>query len=216
MSSIENLRNQMVDRQIAARGINDAALLDAMRIVPREEFVPPDARHLAYIDNALPIGEGQTISQPLIVAMMIAAARIRPGDRVLEVGVGSAYAAAIMARMGAVVFAIERQLPLVEAARERLARLGIDNIDLRAGDGSIGLPELAPFDAILVSAAGPQIPDTLKQQLVVGGRLVMPIGKFPQMLIQLTRTGEGSFDVEELCPVTFVPLIGAEGWSEGT
>lgn len=214
MTDFAEARNEMVERQIAARGVADPLVLDAMRAVPRDEFVAPERRLSAYEDRPLPIGEGQTISQPYIVALMIEGAQVKPGERVLEVGAGSGYAAAVMAQIGAQVFAIERHEALAASAAQRLARLGYDGVQLVAGDGSKGWPEHAPFDAILVAAAGPQVPASLKQQLAIGGRLVIPVGEYPQSLLRITRTRKDSFEEDNLGGVTFVPLIGEEGWSE--
>src|SRR4051812_4070567 len=165
------VRERMVEKQIAARGIRDRALLDAFRTVPRETFVDEGFEEFAHEDGPLPIGEGQTISQPYVVAIMIEAAELTPGDRVLEVGTGSGYAAAIMSRVAASVFGIERHASLVEQARRRFTKLGYDNIQLRPGDGTKGWPEAAPFDAIIVSVGGPEVPESLKAQLAFGGRL---------------------------------------------
>ena len=170
-------RDRMVDAQLGRRGIRDRYVLDAMRRVPREAFVSPGFEEFAYEDSALPIEESQTISQPYIVARMIEAAEVRPGERVLEVGAGSGYAAAVLSQIADQVFAVERHAPLGEIARRRFEKLGYDNIDLRIGDGTKGWAEAAPFDAIVVSAGGPGIPSALKQQLVIGGRLVIPVGR---------------------------------------
>src|SRR5882724_7160045 len=170
-------RNQMVTTQIARRGVRDPQVLEAMRSVPREIFVGPGFEEFAYEDGPLPIGQEQTISQPYIVALMIEAAELKPGDRVLEVGAGSGYAAAVMSRIAARVYAIERLETLVDAARRRLEKLGHGNIELRVGDGTRGWPEAAPFDAILVAASGPEVPSALKEQLAIGGRLVIPVGE---------------------------------------
>ena len=208
-------RNRMVEAQIARRGVRDPSVLEAMREVPREAFISPGFEEFAYEDSALPIAEGQTISQPYIVAAMVAAAELEESDKVLEVGAGSGYAAAVISRVAAKVFAIERHAPLTEAARERMRVLGYHNIELKTGDGSGGWPEQAPFDAILVSAGGPRIPDALKNQLTVGGRLVIPVGPMEdQRLVRLTRTGEGTFEQDDLGAVRFVKLIGAGGWQE--
>jgi protein-L-isoaspartate(D-aspartate) O-methyltransferase len=209
-------RERMVEEQIRGRGVRDRALLAAMREVPREAFVKPGFEDFAYEDAPLPIGEGQTISQPYVVAMMIEAAAIRPGDRVLEIGAGSGYVAALLSRIAAHVHAIERLASLGEAARERLAGLGYANIELRVGDGTLGWPEAAPFDAILVAAAGPEVPEALKGQLVVGGRLVIPVGRSDryQQLEKLVRKDETRFLAEHLGTVSFVPLIGAQGWDK--
>lgn len=208
-------RDRMVERQIKARGIRDPRLLDAMREVPRDVFVREDLAEFAYDDTPLPIAEGQTISQPYIVAAMIDAAAIGPGDRVLEVGAGSGYAAAVLSRMAGEVFAIERHAALADAAGLRLARLGYDNVTLIAGDGSGGLADAAPFDAILVAARGPFIPDALKQQLKLGGRLVIPVGDADvQTLWRVTRTGAQAWENDDLGAVRFVPLIGEHGLAE--
>jgi len=208
-------RNRMVEAQIARRGVRDPSVLEAMREVPREAFISPGFEEFAYEDSALPIAEGQTISQPYIVAAMVAAAELEESDKVLEVGAGSGYAAAVISRVAAKVFAIERHAPLTEAARERMRVLGYHNIELKTGDGSGGWPEQAPFDAILVSAGGPRIPDALKNQLTIGGRLVIPVGPMEdQRLVRLTRTGEGTFEQDDLGAVRFVKLIGAGGWQE--
>jgi protein-L-isoaspartate(D-aspartate) O-methyltransferase len=208
-------RERMVDRQLAARGIADRRVLDAMREVPREAFVPANLQEFAYDDGPLPIGAGQTISQPYVVAVMIEAAALNPGDRVLEVGAGSGYAAAVMSRIAGQVHAIERLAELTTQARERLDRLGYGNVELRTGDGTRGWPEAAPFDAILTAAGGPSVPETLKSQLVVGGRLVMPVGdtQRDQRLVKVTRTGPASYEEQDLGGVSFVPLIGEHGWT---
>lgn len=212
MTDFEWLRARMVDTQIAGRGVC-GAVLEAMRAVPREHFVPESLAGRAYEDLALPIGEGQTISQPFIVGAMIAAAQVRPGDRVLEVGAGSGYAAAVLAQIARQVFAIERHRVLAEAAERRLAALGYGNIGLRVGDGTLGLPEEAPFDAILVAAAGPEVPLALKQQLAIGGRLVLPVGeRGRQKLCKVTRVEADRWETDKLFPVAFVPLIGSQGW----
>ncbi|WPY96268.1 protein-L-isoaspartate(D-aspartate) O-methyltransferase (plasmid) [Limimaricola variabilis] len=207
-------RQDMVARQLAARGIKDEAVLRAMGKVPREAFVPPKLRSFAYANQPLPIGSGQTISQPWIVARMIEAAGIGPGSRVLEIGAGSGYAAAVMAQMGGRVLAIERDATLADAARDRLRELGYE-VELRCADGSGGAPESAPFDAIIVSAAGPRLPDPLRRQLAPGGRLIMPVGsQWAQRLLRLTAPHPGDPDAEseDLGGVRFVPLLGAEGW----
>src|SRR5436190_10699207 len=209
-------RERMVQVQIARRGIRDNRVLDAMRSVPREAFVEPGFEEFAYEDGPLPIGEGQTISQPYIVALMIEAAEIKPGDSVLEVGAGSGYAAAVMCQIADRVYAIERHPSLGKSAQQRLKKLGYDNIELRVGDGTRGWPEAAPFDAILVAAGGPEVPPPLKEQLAIGGRLVIPVGQEEryQTLIKLTRKNESEFEEENLGAVAFVPLIGEQGWAE--
>lgn len=216
MADLTKAREQMVEMQIAARGISDRNLLEAMRAVPREAFVPEHLAAQAYEDSPLPIEAGQTISQPYIVALMISAAEVKPGDRVLEIGAGSGYAAAVMGRIAAEVLAIERHGELARLAGERMARLGYTNVDILEGDGTEGLPEEAPFDAILAAASGSHVPETLLRQLSVGGRLVMPVGEphAVQNLVKVTRIGENAFEQEDLGPVRFVPLIGREGWQE--
>jgi protein-L-isoaspartate(D-aspartate) O-methyltransferase len=206
----------MVDMQIARRGVRDPRVLAAMRRVPREAFVAPGFEEFAYEDSPLPIGAEQTISQPYMVAFMAEAAEIGPADRVLEVGAGSGYAASVLAQLGARVFAIERHAVLAERARERVEQLGYHNIELRIGDGTRGWPDAAPFDAILVAAGGPEIPPALKDQLAIGGRLLIPVGASArlQTLRKITRTGQGHYDDEDLGAVAFVPLIGEQGWSE--
>ena len=212
MARAEDLRAAMVERQIRRRGIDDPALLAAFREVPREAFVPEGMREFAYEDGPLPIGEGQTISQPYIVALMIEAAEVAPGARVLEVGAGSGYAAAVLSRIAGEVFAIERHAPLAEAAQRRLLELGYDNVAIIAGDGSGGLPDRAPFDAILVAAGGDKVPEPLKRQLAVGGRLVIPVGgEGVQSLLCVTRIGENEWTEHDLGAVRFVPLIGEHG-----
>jgi protein-L-isoaspartate(D-aspartate) O-methyltransferase len=215
MGKAELRRRQMVQGQIAARGVTDARVLEAMGRVPREAFVPDHLAEFAYEDSALPIVEGQTILQPYMVALMAEAAQIAPQDRVLEIGTGSGYAAAVLGELAAEVFTIERHPSLASAAQERLSQLGYDNVRVRRGDGSAGWPDAAPFDAIIVTAAGPGVPEPLLQQLAVGGRLVIPVGDAAtgQDLLRITRRGDDTFDEEDLGPVAFVPLIGAHGWS---
>ena len=216
MHDAASLRERMVERQLAARGVDDPFVLDAMREVPREAFVPEGLQEFAYADTPLPIDAGQTISQPYIVAYMIEAAELRPGDRALEVGAGSGYAAAVMSRIAQRVYAIERHARLAEAAAARLQRLGYDNVEVVAGDGSRGWPEAAPFDVILVAAGGPAIPQALKDQLEIGGRLVIPVGDdvLDQRLVKVTRASATHFEEDDLGPVMFVPLIGEHGWHD--
>jgi len=210
-------RRAMVEAQIAARGIRDEALLAAMREVPRHAFVSAALQREAYDDTPLPIEDGQTISQPYIVALMLEAARLGGAARVLEVGAGSGYASAIASRLAAHVDAIERHPRLAGIARERLARLGFDNVDVHCGDGSVGWPAGAPYDAILVAAGGPRIPAALRDQLAAGGRLVMPVGgqHVPQRLVVLERDRDGAFHERDLGGVMFVPLVGAQGFDGG-
>jgi protein-L-isoaspartate(D-aspartate) O-methyltransferase len=216
MRDLSRLRNQMVDVQLARRGIRDRHVLEAMRRVPRELFVEPGFEEFAYEDGPLPIAENQTISQPYIVAWMIEAAEVKPEDRVLEVGAGSGYAAAVMSRVADRVYTIERHPSLADSARRRFKKLDYDNITLRIGDGTLGWPEAAPFDAMLVAAGGPHVPEALKEQLAIGGRLVIPVGGEgrSQKLLKITRTSESQYDREDLGGVVFVPLIGAQGWAE--
>ena len=207
-------REAMVERQLRRRGISEPEILDAFRAVPREEFVSLDQAHLAYGDHPLPIEAGQTISQPYIVALMIQAAAIKPGDRVLEVGAGSGYAAALISRIAEKVIAIERQHELVEVARERLRRLGYGNVEIVEGDGTKGWSDEAPYDAILAAASGSHVPRSLVEQLAPNGRIVMPVGDpgLVQDLIKVTKQEDGIVKQESLCGVRFVPLIGEEGW----
>ncbi|TYL80848.1 protein-L-isoaspartate(D-aspartate) O-methyltransferase [Bradyrhizobium cytisi] len=216
MLDLAYARDQMVERQLVARGIRDTHVLHAIRTVPREAFVPEGLQEFAYEDTPLPIEADQTISQPYIVAAMIEAAAVRPGDQVLEIGAGSGYAAAVLSRIAAHVYAVERHEALSRLAAQRLARLGYDNVEIRTGDGTKGWPEAAPFDAILVAAGGPAIPQALKDQLDVGGRLLIPIGEDPrdQRLIKVTRKDANHFEEEDLGGVRFVPLIGEQGWRE--
>jgi len=208
LAAWEKDRLQMVSMQIEARGVSDALVLDAMRRVPRDRFVPQSQRAHAYEDRPLPIGAGQTISQPYVVAVMTELASIRPGDRVLEVGTGCGYQAAVLAEMGAEVFSIEIIESLAERARATLSELGYSkNVEVRSGDGYAGWPERAPFDAILVTAAPPTIPEPLAQQLVLGGRLIIPVGELYQSLLLVTRTRDG-FRQESVLPVRFVPMTG--------
>jgi protein-L-isoaspartate(D-aspartate) O-methyltransferase len=200
-------RAEMVETQLAARGIRDPRVLEAMRTVERHRFVPDAARASAYADAPLPIGHGQTISQPYVVALMTELARVEPGSRVLEVGTGSGYQAAVLATLAAHVFGIEIVEPLAADARERLARLGYRNVTVRAGDGYRGWPEHAPFDAIVITAAPPEIPEPLLDQLAVGGRLVAPVGASEQKLVVVERTAAG-LSRRTVALVRFVPMTG--------
>ena len=217
MSDFAAEREAMIERTIRGRGIDDAALLAAFRAVPREEFVGPRYVEQAYGDYPLPIEAGQTISQPYIVALTIAAAAIGPRDKVLEVGAGSGYAAAVIGQLAEDVVAIERHQELVELARKRMARLGYANVHIMAGDGTLGCPAEAPFDAIVAAASGSHVPTVLIDQLRPGGRIVMPIGEANavQSLVKLTKAVDGSLKREDLCAVRFVPLIGAHGFADG-
>jgi protein-L-isoaspartate(D-aspartate) O-methyltransferase len=211
----EALRHRMVDSQIAIRGVRDPRVLAAMRKVPRHLFVPSHLWAEAYGDYPLPIGEDQTISQPYIVALMTQMLELKDTDRVLELGTGSGYQAAILAEVAAEVYTIDRVQSLSDRAREILESLGYTNIKLRVGDGTLGWPEEAPFDAIIVTAGAPQIPRPLTEQLAQGGRLVIPVGdQYTQTLTLVRQTPEGlKFEYEGGC--RFVRLIGKYGWQEG-
>ena len=209
-------REAMIDRHLRRRGIAEELILDAFRAVPREAFVSPEQAHLAYGDHPLPIEAGQTISQPYIVALMMQAAHIKPGDRVLEIGAGSGYAAAVMSRIAGRVVGVERQSELVTIARERMRRLGYDNVEIVEGDGSTGWPSEAPYNAILAAASGSHVPPTLVDQLAPGGRIVMPLGD-PGSVQELVKVTKGPGDKlirENLGGVRFVPLIGEEGFKD--
>jgi protein-L-isoaspartate(D-aspartate) O-methyltransferase len=205
-------RQAMVHTQLACRGISDERVLEAMARVPRHEFVPEEWRTQAYEDRALPIEAGQTISQPFIVALMAQALALRGDERVLEIGTGSGYAAAVLSRLAAEVYTVERWPALAETAERRLHELGFTNVHVSVGDGTAGLPAYAPFDAIVVAAAAPWAPKPLREQLSDGGRLVIPVGgRDEQLLLRLTRTGTLA-RTERLSGVRFVPLIGAHAW----
>ena len=200
-------RKSMVQQQIAARGVRDQRVLQAMRKVPRHLFVPPGMQPYAYVDSPLPIGYEQTISQPYIVAFMTEALSLEPDDRVLEIGTGSGYQAAVLSVMVREVYSIEIVQPLATEAAERLGRLGYRNVTVRAGDGYRGWPDKAPFDAIIVTAAPDHVPEPLLDQLVPGGRLILPVGEHYQTLMRIRRTARG-FKRESLLPVRFVPMTG--------
>lgn len=205
-------RLEMIREQLRRRDIHDQRVLAAMSIVPRHRFVTPDQTEQAYSDQALPIAAGQTISQPFIVALTAAALQLSGPERVLEIGTGSGYAAAVLSRIAAEVYTVERHRDLALGASRLFDQLSYDNIWIYVGDGTRGWPKYAPFDAIAVAAAGPRVPQSLLAQLADGGRLVMPIGgREDQRMIRITRHGR-QFQNEGLGPVRFVPLIGAEGW----
>jgi protein-L-isoaspartate(D-aspartate) O-methyltransferase len=209
MDEWKSLRHEMVQTQIAARGIEDEKVLAAMKEVPRHEFVPPAYRSQAYEDHPLPIGKGQTISQPYIVAIMTQAMRLEGEEKVLEVGTGSGYQAAVLSHLCEEVHTIEIHEELANTARETLERLGYDNVTVYAGDGYAGVPEEQPFDAIMITAAPPKVPQPLKEQLTVDGELVLPVGDHFQNLLRIIRTGESSWSREEILPgVIFVPMTG--------
>lgn len=204
-------RHRMVDEQIRARGIHHAGVLRAMGEVPRHEFVPVESRSAAYEDRPLPIGYGQTISQPYMVAVMTAALEPQPGDRVLEVGTGSGYQAAVLARLVATVYTVEWVPELAERARATLARLAIDNVEVVAGNGSLGVPG-RQFDGIIVTAGAPELPPPLLEQLAEGGRLVMPCGTRDYQVLTIVRRQHNEFREEQREGCVFVPLQGASGW----
>src|SRR5216684_4696807 len=206
--------SNMLEAQLRRRGITDAVVLGAMESVPRHEFVSEEFRARAYDDVPLPIGEGQTISQPYIVAAMTAALRLRPGDRVLEIGTGCGYQAAVLSRLAREVFTIERRPELASSASVKLARLGYSNAHVHCGDGTLGLAELAPFDAILVAAAAPAVPKPLLAQLAEGGRMILPVGDAEHQELQLIQRFGDEFPAKMLEGCRFVPLVGYHGWQE--
>ena len=208
----ERQRAHMVEHDLVARGIADPAVLAAMAEVPRERFVAADLAHLAYDDCALPIAADQTISQPYVVALMTEALELRPTDRVLEVGTGSGYAAAVLGRIAGTVWTVERHRVLAEEAAAHLHAVGLADVHVVVGDGTLGWPDEAPYDAIVVTAGGPTVPKALRYQLADGGRLVMPVGEWGgQELVRVRRSG-AELTEEALGPVRFVPLVGAQGW----
>ncbi len=213
---LKALRQEMVQFQLAARGLTDQRVLNALASVPREAFVPEELVPYAYQDRPLPIEAQQTISQPYIVALMTAALELRAQDRVLEIGTGSGYAAAVLAEICAEVYTVERFSELADSARERLQSLGYDNVHVRHGDGTLGWPEHAPYDGIVVAAAAPEVPEPLKQQLGIGGRLVIPVGATldSQTLLRIRRIDEERFEYDDLGGVRFVPLVGEAGWRD--
>jgi protein-L-isoaspartate(D-aspartate) O-methyltransferase len=204
----------MINLHLRGRGIRDPAVIAAMRQVPRETFVAEGLRDAAYEDYPLPIDGGQTISQPYIVAYMAEALELSVNDRVLEIGTGSGYAAAVLSRMVANVYSVERLGELALSASQRLTKLGYTNVQVFEGDGTLGWSEHAPYNAIVVTAGAPEVPQPLLDQLAVQGRLVIPVGPTPylQVLVRIRRLGENEYRREELCDVRFVPLIGAAGW----
>ncbi len=200
-------REEMVATQVAARGVRDPLTLAAMRKVPRHLFVPPASVGQAHDDHPVPIGHGQTISQPYVVGFMTEVLGLRGGETVLEVGTGCGYQAAVLAEIAARVYTVEIVAPLAAEAEERLKRLGYANVSVRAGDGYLGWPEAAPFDAVIVTAAAPRVPEPLKQQLKDGGRLILPLGEEWQELVLMTRRGQ-RFEERRVLPVRFVPMTG--------
>jgi protein-L-isoaspartate(D-aspartate) O-methyltransferase len=207
-------RNRMVDDQIIPRGVRDERVLAALRKVPRHEFLPEAIRGMAYADNALPIGEGQTISQPYMVALMTELLALKGTERVLEIGTGSGYQSAVLAELCEKVYTVERIKTLADRARSTLDRLGYRSVAIKVYDGTYGWKDMAPFDAILVTAGSPDIPAPLVEQLKEGGKMVIPVGtRYGQELIRVIKTAEGTLK-EQTIPCVFVPLIGNHGWKE--
>jgi protein-L-isoaspartate(D-aspartate) O-methyltransferase len=207
-------REAMVARQIVSRGVRDPRVLQALRETPRHCFVSPEYRYLAYADGPLPIGSGQTISQPYIVALMTELLELKGDEKVLEVGTGSGYQAAVLAMLARQVHTIERHASLSRYAGRILADLGLSNIQVHVGDGTLGLPQYAPYAGIIVTAAAPQVPPPLLAQLEDGGRLVIPIGGRGSQFLERWRRQGQDYDCENIIPVAFVPLIGEQGWKE--
>ena len=211
----EKRRAQLVERYIAHRGVRSPLVLAAMQSVRREAFLPEEMWEFAYEDSPLPIAEGQTISQPYIVAMMTEALELQGGEKVLEIGTGSGYAAAVLSRIAKDVYTVERIGQLAQKSADVLSKLGYGNVHVLHADGTRGWPDHAPYDAIVVAAGGPQVPESLKSQLKIGGRLVIPVGadRRLQELVRVVRVSEHDYTTEELADVRFVPLVGAEGWT---
>ena len=209
-------RERMVDTDIAGRGIRDPWVLHAMRTVPREAFVSRSFQESAYDDGPLPIEQGQTISQPYVVALMTEVVQPKPGNRALEIGTGSGYAAAVLSTIVSEVYTVERLGRLARTAEQRLADLGFRNVHVLHGDGTLGWVEHAPYDAIIVTAGGPKVPPALLDQLAIGGRLVMPVGLAHRLqhLVRVTRRAFDDYAQEDLEPVAFVPLVGEQGWPD--
>ncbi len=213
MEAYSHERKRMVDKQMVRRGIRDERVLEAMRTIPRHEFVPPEQVHQAYVDAPLPIGNSQTISQPYIVALMTELLSLKGDETVLEIGTGSGYQAAILAHLAKKVYSIERIPELAERAQSLLHSLQLENIEVVVGDGSCGLPEHAPYQAIIVTASAPEVPKPLEDQLSNGGRLVVPVGSRVGQVLELWRREGQKLVCEKLAPVAFVPLIGEHAWS---
>ena len=211
---LETQRARMIRRQLSRRGVRDPRVLAAMGSVPREQFLAPEDAHHAYEDRALSIDCGQTISQPYMVALMSQALELAGDEQVLEIGGGSGYQTAVLAELARSVVSIERHAELSAQAAERLQRLGYENVKLIVGDGTLGWPELAPYDGILVAAAGRQIPSALWEQLREGGRLVMPVGETAEQTLEVLRKVDGAPVKQSLTPCRFVPLVGEQGWPE--
>jgi protein-L-isoaspartate(D-aspartate) O-methyltransferase len=204
----------MVERQIETRGITNPQVLEVMRQIPRHEFVPGASARRAYADNPLPIGEGQTISQPYIVALMTQELQLTGGEKVLEIGTGSGYQAAILGKLAAEVHTLERKKDLAKRAAEVLQSLDYSNIFVHLGDGTLGLPEEAPFDRIIVTAAAPDVPKPLLEQLKVNGKLILPVGSRWRQVLELWTREKKGFIKNEILPVVFVPLVGEKGWQD--
>jgi len=210
----EKERLRMVEEQVVSRGVKDERVLDAMRKVPREEFLPEAIRGMAYADNAIPLGEGQTISQPFMVALMSELLELTGTERVLEIGTGSGYQAAVLAELCGKVYTVERIKLLADRARATLDRLGYRSVAIKVYDGTYGWKEMAPFDAIMVTAGSPDVPAPLLDQLKDGGRMVIPVGeRYSQTLLKIVKTPEGAVTQRSI-PCVFVPLIGNHGWKE--
>jgi protein-L-isoaspartate(D-aspartate) O-methyltransferase len=209
-------RHQMVETQIRKRHVTDSRVLECLERIPRHEFIPVEFRDRAYDDAPLPIGEGQTISQPYIVAAMTAALRLRGDERVLEIGAGFGYQAAVLACLAKEVFTMEFRSELATEAAERLARLGYANVHVHCGDGTLGLPDFAPYDAILVAAAAPSVPTPLLAQLTESGRMIVPVGGVENQELRLIERSHDTFRTTMLEPCRFVPLVGAYGWKEAS
>ncbi|HXJ03825.1 MAG TPA: protein-L-isoaspartate(D-aspartate) O-methyltransferase [Candidatus Acidoferrum sp.] len=207
-------RAEMIEKQLRRRGVTDSGVLAAMDAVRREAFVPMELRSQAYQDAPLPIGEGQTISQPYIVAAMTATLHLTGSERVLEIGTGCGYQAAILSHLAKIVFTIESRSELASAAASRLERLGYTNVHVHCGDGTLGLPEFAPFDAILVAAAAPAVPEPLRSQMAEGGRMILPVGDAENQELRLIERLGNSFQSHTLELCRFVPLVGYHGWKE--
>jgi protein-L-isoaspartate(D-aspartate) O-methyltransferase len=212
VDAYSSLRREMVDAQLRARGIHDPRVLDAMLRIPRHEFIEEQYRAQAYEDHPLPIGEDQTISQPFIIAISLQLLELRGTESVLEIGTGSGYQTALLALLARQVYSIERHASLADGAATTLARLGLSNVSVRVADGSLGWSEHAPYNAILVSAAAPKLPESLVQQLAEGGRMVIPVGTQHSQVLHLVRKQDGRAVVEPIEGCRFVPLIGAEGY----
>jgi protein-L-isoaspartate(D-aspartate) O-methyltransferase len=214
MDILEVKKRSMIDSQLKSRGISSLEVLRAMSVVPREKFVSSEFIEAAYNDGPLSIGSGQSISQPYMVAMMTEALMLRKNDKVLEIGTGSGYQAAVLQEISSHIYSIEKICSLAENAKTLLGSLGYSDIVIKVGDGTLGWPEEAPFDAIIVTSGSPSVPETLMSQLADNGRMIIPVGSMThQRIIRITRT-EGNFNKEELLSCVFVPLIGEHGWRE--